>query len=267
MTQFVDVQGEALAVKLFESVGEYRADVVLVHGFTGSKEDFSEVAPLIASAGFRVLTFDNRGQNESSHSKRSDGYSMSSLGRDVIEISNYFELQKPHLLGHSFGGLIAQQATKLSPASWSSLTLMCSGPGGRSDWLNEPQFRNLTNETKAEIWQKHLEPDRIGNIKFELWKKRWLASDANSTMTYRDHLIKQPSLVAQIATLGIASHVIYGENDDAWPIEEQKRMALELQAKLTVLPDCGHCPNEENPKLLAKELETFWESKTTIIHQ
>lgn len=164
------------------------------------------------------------------------------------------------MLGHSFGGLIAQQATFLSPNNWSSLTLMCSGPGGRADWLNEPHFRNLTNETKGEIWERYLEQDRIGNNKFDLWKKRWLASDANSTMAYREHLIKQPSLIAHIANLDIASHVLYGENDDAWPLEEQKQMAFELKARLTILPNCGHCPNEENPTLLARELIDFWQS-------
>ena len=122
MTEFVEIQDEVLAAVLFEPIATYKADVVLVHGFTGSKEDFSEVAPLIAKSGFRVLTFDNRGQNESSHSKRADAYSMPSLGKDVNEISRHFKLQKPHLLGHSFGGLIAQQATTQSPESWSSLT-------------------------------------------------------------------------------------------------------------------------------------------------
>ena len=258
MTQLVDVQGEPLAVKIFESVGESKADILLIHGFTGSKEDFSEVAPLIASSGFRVLTFDNRGQHESSYTKRSDGYSMASLGRDVVEISQIFRLQKPHLLGHSFGGLIAQQAVLESPEIWSTLTLMCSGPGGRSGWLDDPQFRNLNNETKEEIWTKVLEQDRLGNAKFELWKKRWLASDADSTMIYRDHLLQQPSLIKVIAKFGIKSHVIYGENDDAWPLEDQNEMARTLQAKLTILPNCGHCPNEDNPSLLAGELVRFW---------
>ena len=260
MTEFVEIQDETLASILFEPIGTHKADVVLVHGFTGSKEDFSEVAPLIAKSGFRVLTFDNRGQNESSHSKRADGYSMPSLGKDVIEISRHFRLQKPHLLGHSFGGLIAQQATKLSPESWSSLTLMCSGPSGRANWLDDPQFRNLTNETKGEIWKTFLEQDRIGNSKFELWKRRWLASDATSTMIFRKHLRSQPSIVTEIAELGINSHVIYGENDDAWPLSEQNSMANILKAKLTVLPNCGHCPNEENPELLTRELVTFWNS-------
>ena len=79
-------------------------------------------------------------------------------------------------------------------------------------------------------------------------------------MTFRDHLLNQPSLITEISGLGISFHVIYGENDDAWPIEDQNKMAQDLQARLTVLPCCGHCPNEENRSLLARELVDFWSS-------
>jgi pimeloyl-ACP methyl ester carboxylesterase len=259
VSKSVVIQGEPLAVQIFEAIGKKKGDVLLVHGFTGSKEDFSEIGPLIANDGYRVITFDNRGQHESSHTKRVDGYSMPSLGRDVLELSKFLELNKPHLLGHSFGGLIAQQAVNMESKAWSSLTLMCSGPGGRADWLNEPQFENLNNETKAKIWKSVLEPDRLGNSRFELLKKRWIESDANSTMIYRDHLREQASLIGGIARSAVSFHVIYGENDDAWPIEEQNNMARNLSARLTILPGCGHCPNEENPELLTRELLDFWE--------
>ncbi|MBU3692259.1 MAG: alpha/beta hydrolase [Candidatus Nanopelagicaceae bacterium] len=168
MTIYAEVQGETLAANLYGPVGAPKADVVLVHGFTGSKEDFSELAPLLTKVGFRVLTFDNRGQHESAHTKRADGYSMASLGRDVIEIAKFFELKQPHLLGHSFGGLIAQQATKQTPEFWSSVTFMCSGPGGRKNWFDDPQFKNLNNETKAEIWESILKIKRLGDPKFDL---------------------------------------------------------------------------------------------------
>jgi pimeloyl-ACP methyl ester carboxylesterase len=39
-------------------------------------------------------------------------------------------------------------------------------------------------------------------------------------------------------------------------------MAQELNAQLTVLAGCGHCPNEENPRLTAEALAAFW-SKVT----
>lgn len=103
----VSIQGEPLATVVYEPE-VFTSDVVLVHGFTGSKEDFIDMSILLAQKGHRVLTFDNRGQHESGHTQRVDGYSMRSLGQDVIELVNVFGLNKPHLMGHSFGGLISQ---------------------------------------------------------------------------------------------------------------------------------------------------------------
>ena len=253
------IQGEPLAAVIFEPESA-RTDVLIVHGFTGSKEDFTDVATLLAQSGFRVLTFDNRGQHESAHSAREDGYSIESLGRDAIEIAQHFKLSKPHILGHSFGGLITQQAVRFAPDYWSSFTLFCSGPGGQSSWLDDPQFKNLTNETKVEIWEEFIAPARIGLPNFELRKKRWIASDATSTMIYRDYLLNQPSYIKEISQFQIPAHVVYGENDDAWPLVDQDQMASDLSATLTVLPNCGHCPNDENPPLTAEALAKFWNS-------
>ena len=147
---------------LLHAPKDAHTDLLFVHGFTGSKEDLAPVAAILAQSGFRVLTFDHRGNFQSGHTKRADGYSMESLGRDVVELSKYFGLKKPHLLGHSFGGLISQQAIRLSPSNWSSVTLMCSGPGGRPNWLDEPQFYQYSNETKETIWQEIMAPAQIG---------------------------------------------------------------------------------------------------------
>jgi pimeloyl-ACP methyl ester carboxylesterase len=79
-------------------------------------------------------------------------------------------------------------------------------------------------------------------------------------LEYREHLRNFTSLVDEIKDLGIPSHVVYGENDDVWPLNEQQDMAHKLGARLTVLPGCGHCPNEENPSLTADALSQFWKS-------
>ena len=255
----VSIQGEPLATIMYQPEVAI-SDVVLVHGFTGSKEDFIDLSFLLAQKGHRVLTFDNRGQHESGHTTRPDGYSMRSLGQDVIELVNMFELKKPHLMGHSFGGLISQQAAFLTPNLFSSLTLFCSGPGGRPSWFDFPQFAGLSNENKHEKWEKTSSIEDRANPKYPLRKKRWLASDAVSTLEYREHLRSFASLISEIKGLGISSHVVYGENDDVWPLDEQREMARVLGAELTVLAGCGHCPNEENPTLTADALSQFWKS-------
>jgi len=254
---FVPVNGGKLATVLKQSSNPI-GDVVLVHGFTGSKEDFAKLSDLLAEMNFRVLSFDNRGQHESSHFASLDDYSMGSLAADVIALAKYYGFKSPHLFGHSLGGLIAQQATVLEPTLWRSLTLFCSGPGGKPDWFNDPQFMNLNNETKSDIWDSILAPQHLENPKRDLLQKRWLASDANSTLALHKHLRGFESKISEIAEFDIPAHVVYGDLDDVWPLQEQNEMAQELKAQITILEGYGHCPNEENPYLTAQALAAFW---------
>ena len=233
MTTFVDIQGEKLAVELYEPTARI-ADVVLVHGFTGSKEDFNELGPLLAEMGYRVLTFDNRGQHESSHSKREDGYSMPSLARDVIEIAQHYGFEKPHLLGHSFGGLVSQRAAV------------------------DATIHILETMTMEDSWNKYKEETDKLLPRYELYKKRWKASDPESTKRMAHHLQDTQALTQEIIATKIPVHVVYGENDDAWPMPMQDQMAKDLSAPRTIIKDAGHCPNEDQPEETVKVLASFW---------
>jgi pimeloyl-ACP methyl ester carboxylesterase len=260
MATFVEIQGEDLAVELY-TPQEHIADAVLIHGFTGSKEDFEVIGPLLSTMGYRVLTFDNRGQHESAHSQRSDGYAMKSLARDALELARHYNFAKPHLFGHSFGGLIAQQAAVDAPDYWSSLTLFCSGP----HWIpNKPDLdatvHIMETMTMEESWNKYKEESDRGMPRYETYKKRWKASDPRSTKEMAIHLKSVQPLITEINATKIPVHVIYGENDDAWPLEMQDQMARDLSAPLTVIKDAGHCPNEDQPEETARVLANFWGS-------
>jgi len=260
MATFVEIQGEDLAVELYEPQ-ERIADAVLIHGFTGSKEDFEVIGPLLSAMGYRVLTFDNRGQHESAHSKRSDGYAMKSLARDALEMARHYNFAKPHLFGHSFGGLIAQQAAVDASDYWASLTLFCSGP----HWIpNKPDLdatvHIMETMTMEESWNKYKEESDRGLPRYETYKKRWKASDPRSTKEMAIHLKSVQPLITEINATKIPVHVIYGENDDAWPLDIQDQMARDLSAPLTVIKDAGHCPNEDQPEETARVLANFWGS-------
>ena len=258
MTKLIDVQGEPIATVVFEPK-VHRGDVVLVHGFTGSKEDFSECGPMIAEHGYRVLTLDNRGQHESPHSKREDAYTIKSLARDAIDLAQSLGMKNPHLLGHSFGGLVSQRAVLMAPNYWKSITLMCSGPaaiGFREDFLSHETLMSVPME---KIWDDHMAAMEIGKPAYEMKKKRWAMSDHRSVATHRKHLIDEPSIVKEVRATGISAHVVYGENDDAWPLPLQDQMAKDLEAQLDVIPGAGHCPNEDTPELLTDVLVKFWD--------
>jgi pimeloyl-ACP methyl ester carboxylesterase len=258
MTTFVDIQDEKLAVELYEPKLRI-ADVVLVHGWTGSKEDFNIIGPLLADMGYRVLTFDNRGQHESSHSKREDAYQIHSLARDVIDIAQHYGFEKPHLLGHSMGGLVAQRAALDAPDYWSSLTLFCTGPHYSLKKKELEALLHLLNSMNmADLWRAYKEEEDKLSPRYELFKKRWHASDPKSLTDTSRLLLDTQSVITELLATKIPAHVIYGENDDAWPLAMQDQMAKDLSAPRTIIKDAGHCPNEDQPEETVKVLTNFW---------
>ncbi|MHB0929041.1 MAG: alpha/beta fold hydrolase [Candidatus Nanopelagicales bacterium] len=259
MTQLVEIQGEPLAVQVYEPLVR-KGDALFVHGYTGSKEDFLLLAPLLAQRGYRVVTTDNRGQHESPHSAREDAYTIPSLARDAVALADHFGLERPHLLGHSFGGLVAQRAAVLAPERWGSLTLFCTGPGAVPA-VNELalSLELLQTRSMAQLWEEYRDADARMSPMYEITKKRWLMSDPRSMMTHARHLMTEPSIVDQVRATGLSVHVVYGENDDAWPLAEQDEMARQLSAPVSVIKDAGHCPNEDQPELTAQVLTQFWD--------
>jgi pimeloyl-ACP methyl ester carboxylesterase len=91
-------------------------------------------------------------------------------------------------------------------------------------------------------------------------KKRWLANDPLSILEQAKDLSTFTSVIPEVAAEKIASHVIYGERDDAWPLSMQDQMAVDLSAPVTVIKDAGHCPNEDQPEATAKVIADFWSS-------
>jgi pimeloyl-ACP methyl ester carboxylesterase len=262
MARSIEIQGEPLAVDLYAPV-RHRGDALLIHGYTGSKEDFAEVGPILAARGYRVVTFDNRGQHESAHSQRDDAYTIASLARDAIALADQFGLERPHLLGHSFGGLVAQRAAVMSPRRWASLTLFCTGPHGRFGLADLTDIIEvLSVRSMQEAWDPDRDAEARKSVRYAVLKRRWAMSDPRSVVTHAKHLLTEPSIVEKVQATGLPVHVVYGEHDDAWPLAMQDQMARDLDAPVTVIPDAGHCPNEDRPELTAAVIAEFWDKIT-----
>ncbi|MSX50768.1 MAG: hypothetical protein F2764_04765 [Actinobacteria bacterium] len=71
-------------------------------------------------------------------------------------------------------------------------------------------------------------------------------------------MLDTQSVILELLATKIPAHVIYGENDDAWPLAMQDQMAKDLSAPRTIIKDAGHCPNEDQPEETVKVLTNFW---------
>ena len=258
MTEAVDIQGEPLAVRVYVPTRR-RGDALMIHGWTGSKEDFAEIGPLLSGLGYRVVTFDDRGQHELAHSQREGAYTIPSLARDAIALADHFGLERPHLLGHSLGGLVAQRAAVMTPSRWASLTVFCSGPRGLPDGERPAAcIRSLATHSMRDAWEMDWAEEARSDPRYELLKRRWMMSDPRSIVTHAKHLLTEPSIVREVRATGVPAHVIYGENDDTWPIAMQDQMARDLGAPVTVIANAGHCPNQDRPEHTAAVIANFW---------
>ena len=113
----------------------HRRPALLVHGYTGSKENFLPVLEPLAAAGRIVVAVDLRGQYQSPHAPDRAGYAAEAMAADVLALADAVprasgdEAHGVHLVGHSMGGLIARDAALQRADGFLSLTLLGSGPG------------------------------------------------------------------------------------------------------------------------------------------
>jgi pyruvate dehydrogenase E2 component (dihydrolipoamide acetyltransferase) len=106
--------------------GEDGEPVVLIHGFGGDLDNWMFAVPALAEE-HRVFALDLPGHGGSAKAV-GDG-SPESLADAVVEFLDALELERPHLVGHSLGGLIAGLVAARGRAA--SLTLVAPAGAGQ----------------------------------------------------------------------------------------------------------------------------------------
>lgn len=231
-----------------------RGNILLIPGWTGSKEDFTPLLPLLAAAGFQAVAYDQRGQYETFGAPDAD-YSLAGFAADAHAVAEASFAGAPyHLLGHSFGGLVAQQVTISFPAALKSVSLLCTGPGALGDSPTRPLARFLNSLGKVPLLQVHELREkgikRPAQITAFL-AKRFTANSAAALRAKTELLLEAPDLVDDVAATGVPAWVARGADDDAWPHEAQAKMAQRLGTEIVVLPHAAHSPAVESPDDLA----------------
>jgi pimeloyl-ACP methyl ester carboxylesterase len=262
----LEVRGGPLAV-LDAVPADPTGTVVLVPGFTGSKEDFVFLLEPLAAAGLRAVAVDQRGQHDSPGPPDPAAYSVAALAADLLALVDALDAGPVHLVGHSFGGLVSRAAVLDDPDSFRSLVLMGSGPaalsGPRADTL--PFMKAILEEGGLHaVWEasqalpsaKPQPPEVLAFL-----KKRFLAHEPAALHGMGDALVSEPDRVDELGTVDLPLLVVYGEADDAWLPHLQDDMARRLGAGVVVVPGSVHSPAAENPTFTAETLIRFFQGQ------
>ncbi len=242
-------------------------DVLLLPGYTGSKEDFAPLFDPLTDAGFCVTAIDLPGQYESPGPDTASAYTASILGAAVRAIARA-STAAVHLVGHSFGGLVARAAAIDEPGLFADVVLMSSGPaaiaGLRRDRI-EALSLVLPSAGLSGVYaaMQNALADETGYVPpptdlAEFLEKRFLAGNPAMLHGMGDTLLHEPDRVLELAGTRLRLLVLHGEHDDAWPPSVQAAMAEQLGAAHAVVPLAAHSPSVENTLTTVAALVSFW---------
>ena len=251
--------------------------LLLLHGFTGAKEDFTEWLEALAELGWHAVAPDHRGHGESSKPTGAEAYSLSILAVDSLALVDALGWDRYGLLGHSMGGFVAQLVAAADPSRLLGLILMDTGHGavqGLDPELVATAAAIATGsgmDALADLVASIDSPldtaahrrvldERPGYAPFEDRKLRstspyLYAAVAQELVTCADSLASLAALDPQPPTL-----VLVGEQDAPF-VASATRMAGAMRGStLAVISDAGHSPQFENPTEWWKAVSSFLET-------
>lgn len=245
---------------------EVKGTVVMVPGFTGSREDFLPMAPFVTAAGYRLISYSQLGQYDSDGPEGRDvvgEYTIAKFADDLAEVLDVLAPgEKVHLLGHSFGGLVTRAAVLNDPTRFLDYVILGSPPSGQG--LGRAMDLGKLSDV---LWRRGngtLWPAMFGALEeiFPAQVKEFLQGRIMATKTANiagiaATMVAEPDRVAELAETGVRILVAAGAND-VIPLAAQADAAARLGADFEVISDAGHTPNEEKPEELTKVLVGFW---------
>jgi pimeloyl-ACP methyl ester carboxylesterase len=248
--------------------------LLLLHGFTGAKEDFTEWLDPLAARGWHALAPDLRGHGGSAQPGSDDAYSFSILAGDALGLTDVLGWGRFALLGHSMGGMVAQLMAMGAPQRLTGLVLMDTGHGpvagldpelvaaavaivrdqGMGALVDVMAKMESPLETPAHRRLLEHRPGyaEFGDRKMRATSPHLYAAMAPLFLDSPDRLDDLRALPASLPAL-----VMVGDQDRPF-IAASRRMAQAIpQATLALIPDAGHSPQFENPDAWWTALSDF----------
>lgn len=276
----VQAPGAVLAVYDSERPGE---PVLLLHGGPGVPDYMQEAVGSLLP-GFHAISFDQRGVGASTCQ---DGrYELAAYLDDIEAVRRHVGPPSWHVIGHSWGGLLAQAYTARHPDRVRSLALCSSALGVAGDWkrTKRTSFRielrraGVLGATRFFLYGSLLiipgRLRRLGmeHVMTETWHNyfpdpgsapdpdpAWLAGCSADAMARTDRALRRedPQALAGLDRYRGPSMVLYGEHD-IYSSDAQRAVRDRLpHAAQVTLERSGHLHWLENRDGFSSALATF----------
>lgn len=140
-----------------EKAGQF--PLLCLHGGPGVPHDYLEPLEAMAATGRRVIFYDQLGCGNSDQPHDPSLWTVDLFVEEVDVVRQALELNCIHLLGQSWGGMLAMEYAFTQPAGLASLTL-ASSPASIPQWVSEAN--RLRAELPPEVQQTLLKHEATG---------------------------------------------------------------------------------------------------------
>jgi pimeloyl-ACP methyl ester carboxylesterase len=249
-------------VKLwYEETGAGRP-IVFVHEFAADHRSW-ELQMRHFGQRYRCITYGARGYPPSDVPENPDRYSQDRATDDIAAILDHLGIDKAHVVGLSMGGFATLHFGFRHPSR--ALSLVVAGVGYGAEKEQQARFRgevevvarSLKDEGMAAFAEKYAygptrvqfenkDPRGFAQFKKELAEHSALGS-ANTQLGVQGLRPSLYDLVEKMRGMTVPTLILTGDED--WPcLAPSMLMKREIPtAALSVMPNCGHTINLEDP--------------------
>jgi pimeloyl-ACP methyl ester carboxylesterase len=238
--------------------------VVMVSGFFGTKEDFREVLPIVAKAGYHGWAYDYPGQLGARDGDSTSSYAIPVMATQLQSLIQTVSPNEPaHVVGHCLGGFVARHCVLTEPSLARSLTLLACGPSMREAKHKmmlgglKTMHKNGGTLTLWPIVKRLLAEDDA--IMREFWHAKLATLNPHFVAGAAHSMGEEHDRTEELNKTGIPALVVHGKRDKRlWGPHAYQDMAGKLNAALIVIDKAAHSPNMEQPEPTARALLDFW---------
>ena len=273
-------------VELYYRSAGQGSDIILIHGLAANHAFWRFDVLMALAKHYRVTVFDLRGHGYSD--MPSSGYTSYDMAEDLNCLISNLNISRAHLVGHSFGGVVALQYALKYPGRIASLTIADSRvralqptnyPGNWADsktvlkkleeiglsvpqdeaesglWILEqlasPKWQNMRDKLKGTSLFIPFGGRHGGQKSAERWRELM-----NTTTARKDMLSMAGLTTDRLSTIEKPTLAIYGEKSPALHSVEGLKEHLP-NCRTTIVPGAGHFHPFTQPKIFVETLSQF----------
>lgn len=288
---FVDANGVMIYYKMLGR----GAPLMIVHGGPGASHDYFLPYLLPLARHNRLIFIDERGSGRSQKLDDPSGYTVENMVEDVETVRQALGLGKISLLGHSYGGALAQayalkyqiNLTHLILGSTWSSTKAINDIFVRMKQNMSPELRERIDKFEAAglfghgkdyqknrysndymiaawgegyfpyLYQNHPDPnyDPVDNGKMAWELYREMWGEHGEFII--DGNLKSVEYTDRLATIKVPTLILVGDHDECDPTLSQAMHEKIAGSKIVVFPKAGHMTFVDDTEMFIKTVDEF----------